>query len=1364
MIESAASNDWDQYVQGVLTGTSQGYIVRGFEILMANAIGNSASNLQLQVDPGSLMHILASQSGTVYMIPPGTPPQQLNSATNSNVTGSFSPNSINYISIDYIRFLDPSTDAQVYIWDPTSDTTTTENAPRGLILTYTLNISTVPPTGNLLPIAAVLTDGGNNVLSVSDERWLFLRLGTGGTNPNPFYTYPWPEGRDENPYTSTSNSTDPFSGGDKAFQDLKDWMNAVMSSIGEIKGGTYWYSATSADNLVYLREDAINTVITGAGNISHGILPNSIPVLITTGNIAASGGGTLGVAGGYAILAATSVTNSGSSILTGNLGISPGTSIAGFPPGTYTGTEDIDNAASAAAQAAALSAYNTLHALSSTPISAILDGQTLAPGVYTESSGTFNLAASGNGTLTLNGAGTYVFICSSTLTTGAGGIPTITLENGATAANVYWVVSSSATINSGHAGIFQGSILAQDSITDTIGGTVNGCLLALTGAVTLSAASNVNAVGSSGANQISSLASTIGIAVGQYVFGTGIPIGTTVLSIAGNTVFLSANVTATATGVNFSFFDPSVITQPGQINWDLPIYVDVIGSALSYEILANPSSDYITLANDQVAYITLVRGQTIIPNLIFTNGSAIVTSVGAISWTTSLVPGDFIRLSTDTDSGYYEIETVNSVSQVTLVNSFTEASTGASGAQALYAFGSYSAVATPSTSRNIYIADRADVPITANTFWLFLREDNGGSPKVYIRFLGAELDNGTDVEVGGTTPEQLLQYIGAPNFAATKPQYVDALSPGSVPQITSITVGAASTMASGEYFYIYSSASARTYAVWVNLDGGGVQPNAPDATNYIEWDIATGQTADQTAASLVAALNSTLNGDFAATASGDVVTVTNNSAGISSAAYNFSVGLGSSVLGTAATYAILGASAVTSTGFTILTGNLGLSPGTSITGFPPGVYSGVENIANGPAVLAQSAALSAYNTLEAMTPTPISAILDGQTLTPGVYSAGAPHLASSSAGTLTFNGAGTYVIQCGTTLTTGAGGVPTMILTGGATAGNIFWVVGSSATINSGFAGTFEGNIIASASITDTLGGTVNGSLIALNGAVTLSAAADVNAVTGSGSSFAISITQLGTGVGNYFIQDGENLTLAIKILDESLGEIEAVLEGPNYEETVTIVASGAAPPVTLNGPISPGTDITLPNNTRTGNVFQYFEVNSAKLEVFLNGQELLVGEDYTEVGVPGALSNQIQIQIELVVGDILEFRINSGGGSGLSGVEGPAGPSGPAGPPGANAVGGPVNISTKTSNYSVLLTDNVLNANCTSGAITFSLPAASASTGRVFFFKKIDSSLNAMIIQAAGFDLIDGASSETTIIQYQSYMLISDGSSWWNY
>jgi hypothetical protein len=278
---------------------------------------------------------------------------------------------------------------------------------------------------------------------------------------------------------------------------------------GALATNLYWAVASSATLNVSGTGTFEGTLIANAsvtvdgGAIAGRImaLTGAITISAATAITAPANGPTpgptvLGPAGTFAILAASAVTNTGFSALTGNLGIYPGTSITGFPPGTYSGTEDIANAAAAVAQAAASSAYTTLNAETATAIPAILDGQVLTPGVYKEASGTFNLAASGPGTLTLNGAGTYVFQCSSTLTTGAGGIPTITLENGALAANVYWIVGSSATINSGHVGVFQGNIVAQASITDTSGGTVNGSLIALTGAVTLSAATNISAASS----------------------------------------------------------------------------------------------------------------------------------------------------------------------------------------------------------------------------------------------------------------------------------------------------------------------------------------------------------------------------------------------------------------------------------------------------------------------------------------------------------------------------------------------------------------------------------------------------------------------------------------------------------------------------------------------------------------------------------------------------------------------------------------------------------------------------------------------------------------------------------------------------
>ena len=199
----------------------------------------------------------------------------------------------------------------------------------------------------------------------------------------------------------------------------------------------------------------------------------------------------LGAAATYAALGYSAVTGStgGGSTLTGDIGIYPTSSagITNFPPSTYSGTENAANPAAQAAQAAAQAAYTYLQGLTPTGINSELGGQSLAAGTYKATSGTagtFTL----NGTLTLTGSATdvYVFQTSSTLVTGGTSTPTIVLGS-VLASNIYWAVGSSATLNSAHAGTFDGSVIAQASITDTLGGTVNGSLIALTGAVTYSA-------------------------------------------------------------------------------------------------------------------------------------------------------------------------------------------------------------------------------------------------------------------------------------------------------------------------------------------------------------------------------------------------------------------------------------------------------------------------------------------------------------------------------------------------------------------------------------------------------------------------------------------------------------------------------------------------------------------------------------------------------------------------------------------------------------------------------------------------------------------------------------------------------------
>ena len=201
------------------------------------------------------------------------------------------------------------------------------------------------------------------------------------------------------------------------------------------------------------------------------------------------------------------------------------------------------------------------------------------------------------------------------------------------------------------------------------------------------------------------------------------------------------------------------------------------------------------------------------------------------------------------------------------------------------------------------------------------------------------------------------------------------------------------------------------------------------------------------------------------------------------------------VLGTASNFAVLGASTVTNTGSTVLGGDLGVSPGTSITGFPPGSFSGSAQQFGG-AVSAQGEtdAKAGYNFLTSLQSTGnlTGKNLGGLTLTPGVFSF------SSSAGltgplTLDFGGLNnaSFIFQIGSTLTTASGSVVDVI--GEGSNDSIYWAVGSSATL--GTMSAFEGSLIANQSITLTTGASITcGNAIALNGAVTL----DTNAVGGN--------------------------------------------------------------------------------------------------------------------------------------------------------------------------------------------------------------------------------------------------------------------------
>jgi uncharacterized protein with beta-barrel porin domain len=241
----------------------------------------------------------------------------------------------------------------------------------------------------------------------------------------------------------------------------------------------------------------------------------------------------LGTADSFAVLGASTVTNTGPTVISGtaarpgNVGVSPGSAIVGFPPGILTGpgaTFHVSDALAIQAQIDLTTAYNTL---TTRPTTANLTGQNLGglvlvPGVYS-----FNSSAQLTGALTLNGLGNpnsvFIFNIASTLTTASASV--VSLINGAQGGHVFWRVGSSATL--GTTSSFTGDILANTSITLNTGATITcGAALARTGAVTLDtntiALCNLIAAASGGGG-------------GGVILGpTGVPLFASLLSTSAN--------------------------------------------------------------------------------------------------------------------------------------------------------------------------------------------------------------------------------------------------------------------------------------------------------------------------------------------------------------------------------------------------------------------------------------------------------------------------------------------------------------------------------------------------------------------------------------------------------------------------------------------------------------------------------------------------------------------------------------------------------------------------------------------------------------------------------------------------------------
>lgn len=367
----------------------------------------------------------------------------------------------------------------------------------------------------------------------------------------------------------------------------------------------------------------------------------------------------LGQAGAFAVLGGSTVTNTGSSIVSGEVGVSPGSAITGFPPGVVVGGSlHFSDAQSLQAQADVVTAYNVLasQALTSDLTGQDLGGLTLSEGVYK-----FSSSAQLTGTLTLDAQGdpnaVFIFQIGSTLTTASGS--SVSIINGGSNCRVFWQIGSSATLGTGTS--FRGNILALSSITLNTNATIVGRLLARNGAVVLD--SNTASICAECTPLTVSPATlpnaTVGVPYSQVLTASG---GDGTYTYAVSSGALPAGVVLSATGVISGtpstigsaavtisvtdssgcavFIDFFVIVEPVGCN-----AISLLPVTLPSLVVGSPYSATLTASGGISPYMFSVASGSLPPGLVLSAASAASATLSG----TPTTPGSYqyVILATD---------------------------------------------------------------------------------------------------------------------------------------------------------------------------------------------------------------------------------------------------------------------------------------------------------------------------------------------------------------------------------------------------------------------------------------------------------------------------------------------------------------------------------------------------------------------------------------------------------------------------------------------------------------------------------------------------------------------------------------------
>ena len=271
-IDAYSAGDWQYFLQ-TLVGSNGTYVIRGFDVIDPIASIGQGS-ISIRVADSAVYYPQSSAGPFFYGLPAGN-------AQSAPLVPGLVANATNYVYLT-LTTINTAEDSRAF-WDPDANggAGSEYSAPVNTqeAIAAQINVSTGSFPQGTAPIAIVVcsSNGGQpSVDSITDARNMMFRLGTGGISPDPFNDFAWPSlpnsltARDEPSSTASAGSTlNPFQGGDKNINSLKEWMDAIMTRLKELGGTQYWYEDNATMSLMSFFIDSLASTVKSKGTWTH---------------------------------------------------------------------------------------------------------------------------------------------------------------------------------------------------------------------------------------------------------------------------------------------------------------------------------------------------------------------------------------------------------------------------------------------------------------------------------------------------------------------------------------------------------------------------------------------------------------------------------------------------------------------------------------------------------------------------------------------------------------------------------------------------------------------------------------------------------------------------------------------------------------------------------------------------------------------------------------------------------------------------------------------------------------------------------------------------------------------------------------